>query len=205
MARLKIWPAAPFFWNWSSVAISPCPSVAPPVGVLARFLFPTFHITLLLLPVLWVPLNRYRSSWLKTPAFFSLFQCLLSRYHYLSFWQYCGRKYEIYGFWPGHNPLACLLFGSAAWKCAPRDDFIGWYANTRKANLQFLTNNMRFLILPWVRVPHLASHILGRVAKVNKSRLTDCFNKIPGERKRGHLKSILRHLFFSLFMFIPSF
>ena len=65
----------------------------------------------------------------------------------------------------GHNPLACLLFVSAAWKCAPRDDFIGWHANTRKANLQFLTNNMRFLILPWVRVPHLASHILGRVAR----------------------------------------
>jgi hypothetical protein len=53
-----------------------------------------------------------------------------------------------------HNPLACLLFGSAAWKCAPRDDFIGWDATTREANLKFLTNNMRFLILPWVRVPH---------------------------------------------------
>ena len=64
-----------------------------------------------------------------------------------------------------HNPLACLLFGSAAWKCAPRDDFIGWDAKIRKDNLKFLTNNMRFLILPWVRVPHLASHILGRVVR----------------------------------------
>jgi len=63
------------------------------------------------------------------------------------------------------NPLACILFGSAAWKCAPRDEFIGWGAETRNANLKFLTNNMRFLILPWIRVPHLASHILGRVAK----------------------------------------
>ena len=65
----------------------------------------------------------------------------------------------------GHNPLACLLFGSSAWKCAPRDDFIGWDAKTRKSNLKFLTNNMRFLIFPWVRVPHLASHILGRVVR----------------------------------------
>ncbi len=65
----------------------------------------------------------------------------------------------------GHNPLACLLFGSAAWKCAPPDEFIGWDARIRKDNLQFLSNNMRFLILPWVRVPHLASHILARVAR----------------------------------------
>jgi len=60
---------------------------------------------------------------------------------------------------------ACLLFGSAAWKIAPRDDFIGWDADTRKANLNLLTNNMRFLILPWVRVPHLASYILGNIAR----------------------------------------
>jgi len=58
-----------------------------------------------------------------------------------------------------------LLFGSAAWKCAPRDDFIGWDADARRANLRFITNNMRFLILSWVRVPHLASHVLGRVAR----------------------------------------
>lgn len=63
------------------------------------------------------------------------------------------------------NPLGCLLFGSAAWKCAPRDDFIGWSTGARKANLHLVTNNMRFLILPWVRVPHLASHILGRVVR----------------------------------------
>jgi hypothetical protein len=63
------------------------------------------------------------------------------------------------------TPLACLLFGSAAWKCAPRDEFIGWDTEARRANLRYLTNNMRFLILPWVRVPHLASHILGRVTR----------------------------------------
>jgi len=94
-----------------------------------------------------------------------LFQCLLSRYHYLGFRSTVGENMKYLIFDRKHNPVACLLFGSAAWKCAPRDDFIGWDANTRKVNLNFLTNNMRFLILPWVRVPHLASHILGRVAR----------------------------------------
>ena len=62
------------------------------------------------------------------------------------------------------RPLACLLFGSAAWKMAPRDRFIGWNCQRREANLSYLTNNMRFLILPWVKVPHLASHILSRIS-----------------------------------------
>ncbi len=54
---------------------------------------------------------------------------------------------------------------SAAWKIAPRDAFIGWDAQTRKRNLPLIANNMRFLILPRVRVAHLASHVLGRIAK----------------------------------------
>jgi hypothetical protein len=94
-----------------------------------------------------------------------LFQCLLSRYHYLGFHSTIGENIKYMVFDREQNPLACLLFGSAAWKCAPRDDFIGWNAEIRKSNLKFLTNNMRFLVLPWVRVPHLASHILGRVAR----------------------------------------
>jgi hypothetical protein len=94
-----------------------------------------------------------------------LFQCLLARYHYLGFGGTVGENMKYLVFDREHNPLACLLFGSAVWKCAPRDDFIGWNAETRKANLKFLTNQMRFLVLPWVRVPHLASHILGRVAR----------------------------------------
>jgi len=94
-----------------------------------------------------------------------LFQSLLYRYHYLGFSSTVGENMKYLVFDREHNPLACLLFGSAAWNRAPRDDFIGWNAETRKANLKFLTNNMRFLILPWVRVPHLASHVLGRVAR----------------------------------------
>ena len=63
------------------------------------------------------------------------------------------------------RPVACALFGSAAWKCADRDAFIGWERTTRERNLQHLTNNTRFLIPRWVRVPHLASHVLGLIAR----------------------------------------
>jgi len=61
--------------------------------------------------------------------------------------------------------LACLLFGAAAWQCAGRDQWIGWSAEQRAAGLQFIANNSRFLILPWVRVEHLASHILAQIAR----------------------------------------
>ncbi len=61
--------------------------------------------------------------------------------------------------------LACLLFGAAAWKCAPRDRHLGITEAQRRAGLQMVANNTRFLILPWVRVPGLASHVLGQVAR----------------------------------------
>jgi hypothetical protein len=93
-----------------------------------------------------------------------LFKYLLSRYHYLGWSGIVGENMKYLVFDRKHDSLACLLFGSAAWKSAPRDNFIGWDAATREANLQLLTNNMRFLILPLVRVLHLASHILGQVA-----------------------------------------
>ena len=61
--------------------------------------------------------------------------------------------------------LACLVFGAAAWKCAPRDQWIGWSAEQRAARLQFIANNSRFLILPWVRVHFLASHLLSQISR----------------------------------------
>lgn len=61
--------------------------------------------------------------------------------------------------------LACLLFGAAAWQCAPRDRWIGWSPEQRAQGLQFIANNCRFLILPWLRVPHLANHILSQIAQ----------------------------------------
>jgi hypothetical protein len=61
--------------------------------------------------------------------------------------------------------LACLLFTSAAWKMAPRDSLIGWSEAIRPHNLCRVVNHARFLILPWVKIPHLASHILSRAAR----------------------------------------
>ena len=61
--------------------------------------------------------------------------------------------------------VACVLFGAAAWKVAPRDTWIGWNSPARTSGIQRIANNNRFLIYPWVKVPHLASHILGRIAR----------------------------------------
>jgi hypothetical protein len=93
------------------------------------------------------------------------FKSLISQYHYLGFDRTVGEnlKYLVYS--RQDKLLACLLFGSAAWACAPRDQFIGWNAASRRINLIYTTNNTRFLILPWVKVPHLASHILGLIVR----------------------------------------
>ena len=62
------------------------------------------------------------------------------------------------------RPIACLAWSSAARHLGPRDRFIGWGPEARRRNIGFIAYNTRYLILPWVRVPHLASHILGRMA-----------------------------------------
>lgn len=94
-----------------------------------------------------------------------LFKHFLSEYHYLGFNGTVGEnmKYMVYDRW--QRPLACLLFGSAAWKVSSRDVWIGWKPNLRQDYLSCITNNMRFLVLPWVQVPHLASHLLAKIAR----------------------------------------
>ena len=94
-----------------------------------------------------------------------LFKTFLSIYHYLSFKTTVGENIKYLVSNKNNTPLACLLFGSAAWTVAPRDSYIGWNKKTRKQNLQFITNNQRFLILPWINVKYLASHILGKIVK----------------------------------------
>ena len=93
-----------------------------------------------------------------------LFQALLQRYHYLGHRNCVGENLKYLARDREGRPLACLLFGSAAWKAAARDQWIGWSAEQRRRHLSLVTNNTRFLILRWVRVPHLASHLLGQVA-----------------------------------------
>jgi hypothetical protein len=64
----------------------------------------------------------------------------------------------------GDRPVACFAWGSAAGALGIRDRFIGWDPSARRRNRHLLAVNTRFLILPWVQVPHLASHLLGRMA-----------------------------------------
>ncbi len=94
-----------------------------------------------------------------------LFEWLLHRYHYLSHTSAVGLNLKYLVRERSGRPVACLLFGSAAWKCAVRDQFIGWSAPERERALQQITNNTRFLVLPWVEVRYLASHVLSRVGR----------------------------------------
>ena len=94
-----------------------------------------------------------------------LFQWLLHRYHYLSHHSCVGENLKYLVCARQGRPLACLLFGSAAWKCGPRDTFIGWSGSGRQRGLRYLTNNTRFLVLPWIDVPNLASHLLGLILR----------------------------------------
>ena len=93
-----------------------------------------------------------------------LFNGLLDQHHYLGYSQPVGEhlKYLVYA---GERPVACLAWSSAPWHMGPRDRFIGWPPAVRRRNLHLLAYNTRFLILPWVQVRHLASHILGRMAR----------------------------------------
>ena len=94
-----------------------------------------------------------------------LVQGLLAHEHYLGARNSVGENIRYLVRDRFGRPVACALFGSAAWKCADRDAFIGWERSTRERNLQHLTNNTRFLIPRRVQVPHLASHVLGLIAR----------------------------------------
>lgn len=94
-----------------------------------------------------------------------VFNGLIEHHHYLGYTQPVGAhlKYMVYA---GDRPIACLAWSSAARHLGPRDRFIGWGPEARRRNIRFIAYNTRYLILPWVRVPHLASHILGRMARM---------------------------------------
>lgn len=96
---------------------------------------------------------------------FLQFKSYIDQYHYLGF-ERCISESMAYMIYSCDNkPLASLQFGSAAWSCRERDSFIGWGKDERRHNLSLITNNSRFLIYPWVNIPHLASHILSLIAR----------------------------------------
>lgn len=125
----------------------------------------------------------------------ALFREYLQRYHYQGYrvpfgahLRYLVRSEQF----PG-QVLACLLWTSPAWKLAERDRWIGWSAQQRARNLQFIVNHSRFLILPWVRVKGLASKILAHCARVVPADWEGLYGYRPllletlvdGERFRG--------------------
>ncbi len=142
-------------------------------------------------PPRWVPLHPRRRSVLTLPAAVdrtplastlpelgpveirqvrrtpheALFNALVAMHHPLGYAQPVGEhlKFTAYAV---DRPVACLAFCSAPRHLGPRDRFIGWTAEARRQNIRFVAYNTRFLVLPWVKVPHLASHLLGRMARM---------------------------------------
>ena len=93
-----------------------------------------------------------------------LLSALLHSHHYLGYRQPTGPALAYLCFWQG-RPLACARFGPAAWKVAARDLFIGWSPDEQQRHRQRVVNNDRFLILPWVQVPQLASFVLAQLCR----------------------------------------
>ena len=93
-----------------------------------------------------------------------VFNSLIEHHHYLGYEQPVGEHLK-YLVWVQGRPVACLAWSSAPRHLGSRDRFIGWSAQARRRNLRFVAYNSRFLILPWVQVEHLASHLLGHMAR----------------------------------------
>ncbi len=104
-----------------------------------------------------------------------LLNSLIEHHHYLGYEQPVGEHLK-YLIWAHDRPLACLAWSSAPRHLGSRDRYIGWSAPVRRRNIRLVVYNTRFLILPWIRVPHLASHILGRVV----SRLSQDWERLYG-------------------------
>jgi hypothetical protein len=104
-----------------------------------------------------------------------LFNSLMEHYHYLGYEQPVGEHLKYLAGAQG-RPIACLAWSSAPRHLGSRDRYIGWNAEARRRNIRFLAYNTRFLILPWVRVPHLASHLLGKMTRA----LSDDWERMYG-------------------------
>jgi hypothetical protein len=93
------------------------------------------------------------------------FNSLLESHHYLGYTQPVGEqlKFMVYA---GSRPVALFAWSSAARHLGPRDRYLGWQLEVRRRNIRFLAYNMRYLILPWVQVAHLASHLLSRMTRM---------------------------------------
>lgn len=112
-----------------------------------------------------IPLRLQEVSPAKLKQARQQLESALHHHHYLGYRSRVGQNLQYWVCDAQERPLACVVFGAPAWQCAVRDQWIGWSACQRARHLPGVVNNTRFLILPWVRVPHLASHILGRIGR----------------------------------------
>ncbi len=111
----------------------------------------------------------------RRTALETLFNGLIERHHYLGYTQPVGEQLKylvcardlsaVPGTAQAGRPVACMAWSSGPWHMGPRDRYIGWTPPVRRQHLHLIAYNTRFLILPWVKVAHLASHILGRIAR----------------------------------------
>ena len=109
-------------------------------------------------------LGTLRFEQVRRTAEEPLFNSLLQQHHYLGYTQPVGEhlKYLVYS---GDRVVAVFAWSSAAHGLKCRDRFLGWSRQTRVKNRHLLAYNTRFLVPPWIRVPHLASHVLGRMVR----------------------------------------
>jgi hypothetical protein len=137
----------------------------PPNNVIAR---PRRQLHLIDRAPLWTSLREIRPLEIREvrrTAEEGLYDSLIEEHHYLGYVRPVGEHVKYVVFANGRRPIASLAFGSAPRHLGPRDRFIGWSREARRANTRFLAYNTRFLILPWVSVRHLASHVLALMAK----------------------------------------
>jgi hypothetical protein len=93
-----------------------------------------------------------------------LWNHLVHQYHYMGYRVLVGSHLKYMAFMD-QKPVACLAWASSVFRIQARDEFLGWSAAQRSRNIRFVANNSRFLILPWVRIKNLASHLLGLCAR----------------------------------------
>lgn len=127
-----------------------------------------FHIPLHSTETISTPLSKLSPIEIKMvrhTEWEPLYNGLIERYHYLGYCQTVGEHLKYIAFYKD-RPQGYIGWGAGAWKVSSRDDFIGWSTTHRLRNIHLIAQNTRLLILPWVQVPYLASHILGRMAKI---------------------------------------
>jgi len=121
------------------------------------------------------PITLQRVS---TPAQRHLWRSLVDQYHYLGHKIPFGAHLR-YLIQSQGGLLGCLQFSSPAWRLSCRDHWIGWRDEQRKAHLQHILCNSRFLILPWVQVPNLASHVLAQSARQMVGDWAAAYHVVP--------------------------